>query len=308
MTTEQLQYIITIAEKKNLTKAAASLFISQSALTQFVNKLEKQLGVRLFIREKNNWSPTDEGLILLEAAGKMTDIYNDACQRISRSAAMHKDRIELGISIDRAISILNPVRREFSQRFPTTTVNVHEGHMFHMKRMLLEKEIELGFMNEPLPPERPEIPELKPVYLITEALQLIVYKGHRFYDRDPEDGPVSYQDLAGETILVYGRNSVSGTLLQALDEHSIPVNISPNISSVRLALDDVRQGRGISFLPPLFREDPAFAGSSPLLRTVRFEPRIVWNVGVYRHTDHILTEAEIYLCELLRKSHLSGIV
>ncbi len=111
MTTDQLQYIITIAEKKNLTKAAASLFISQSALTQFVNKLEKQLGVRLFIREKNNWSPTDEGLILLEAAGKMTDIYNDACQRISRSAAMHKDRIELGISSDRAISILNPVRQ-----------------------------------------------------------------------------------------------------------------------------------------------------------------------------------------------------
>ncbi len=303
MTTEQLKYIMTIAEKKNLTKAAAALYISQSALTQFVNKLESQMGVRLFYREKNNWSPTEEGMILLDAAEQITSVYQDACQRIARLKTAHDDRIELGISIDRAISILNPVRREFSRQYPSTGINVHEGHMFHMKQMLLDKEILLGFMNEPLPPEFPDIPGLRPVYLLEESLQLIVYRGHRFYGRGPESAPVSYRDLAGENILVYGRNSVSGTLLHSLEEHSIPVNLSPNISSVRLALDDVKQGRGISFLPPLFREDPSFTGPDPLLRTVRFEPEIVWKVGVYTQADHKLTEAEQFLCELLQRSH-----
>ena len=46
----QLEYIVAIAENKSISKAAETLFISQSGLNQQLIKLEKELGLQLFDR------------------------------------------------------------------------------------------------------------------------------------------------------------------------------------------------------------------------------------------------------------------
>ena len=50
MNFEQLQYVLTIAEQNSITKAANQLYLSQSALTKSMNRLEDELGVKLFDR------------------------------------------------------------------------------------------------------------------------------------------------------------------------------------------------------------------------------------------------------------------
>ena len=52
MNVRLLEYIVKISEKKSITKAAAELFITQSALDQQLIKLEKELGTQLFHRSK----------------------------------------------------------------------------------------------------------------------------------------------------------------------------------------------------------------------------------------------------------------
>ena len=52
MDTRYLTYILTIAEEKNMTKAAKKLYVSQSSLSQYLTKLEQEIGTPLFFRTR----------------------------------------------------------------------------------------------------------------------------------------------------------------------------------------------------------------------------------------------------------------
>ena len=54
MDTRQMEYIIQISEERSITKAAEKLFITQSALNQQLQKLEKELGLPLFVRTRSD--------------------------------------------------------------------------------------------------------------------------------------------------------------------------------------------------------------------------------------------------------------
>ena len=69
---EKLNYIIAIAEERNLTQAAKRLYISQPTLTLYLNRLDNELGVKLFDRSKSPVTLTDAGAYYLE---KMKKIY-----------------------------------------------------------------------------------------------------------------------------------------------------------------------------------------------------------------------------------------
>ena len=55
------EYIVTIAEQKSITRAAAQLFITQSALTKFLQRTERSLGVALFLKKGNQFLLTEAG-------------------------------------------------------------------------------------------------------------------------------------------------------------------------------------------------------------------------------------------------------
>ena len=61
MTFEQLEYFLTTAKYMNLSKAAAELFISHSAISKSISALEEELGTRLFVRKNNVLTFTPSG-------------------------------------------------------------------------------------------------------------------------------------------------------------------------------------------------------------------------------------------------------
>ena len=66
-----LNYIIAIAEEKNMTRAAQRLYVSQSSLSHYLAKLEQELGTALFFRGKNELIPTPAGEMYLDAARRV---------------------------------------------------------------------------------------------------------------------------------------------------------------------------------------------------------------------------------------------
>lgn len=77
MTIEQLKYIVAIAKYGTLKDASEDLHVTLSALSQGLNRLEKELGLTLFTRNRTGSSITKEGKVIVNHAKKVLDSLDD---------------------------------------------------------------------------------------------------------------------------------------------------------------------------------------------------------------------------------------
>lgn len=68
MELRQLRYFVAVADTLNFSRAAESMFVSQSSLSKQISDLEQELGVLLFRRSKHNVELTEAGLLLMDEA------------------------------------------------------------------------------------------------------------------------------------------------------------------------------------------------------------------------------------------------
>lgn len=80
----QLKQFKAIAEKGNMTKAADSLYVSQPTLSAMLKRLEQELGLSLFTREKNHLILTDAGKLLLHHASIILEAEQNAVDALDR--------------------------------------------------------------------------------------------------------------------------------------------------------------------------------------------------------------------------------
>lgn len=78
MDVKQMLYMVTIAQEGGISKAAAKLFITQSALDQQLLKLEHELGTPLFYRSRSSFSLTEAGRVYVDYAQRMLELKNEA--------------------------------------------------------------------------------------------------------------------------------------------------------------------------------------------------------------------------------------
>ena len=83
MELRQLEYIVAIADQGNITKAAESLFITQSGLNQQLIKLEQELGIQLFYRYKHHLQMTAAGKVYVENAREIMNIKKNTYNILS---------------------------------------------------------------------------------------------------------------------------------------------------------------------------------------------------------------------------------
>lgn len=98
MEKRQCEYFLTIAQEKNISKAAEKLFISQPSLSKFLIGLEKETGHKLFLRNRNQLEITEEGKIYLKYAKKFLSLENRMIQELSSRRAKDSSKLSLGIT------------------------------------------------------------------------------------------------------------------------------------------------------------------------------------------------------------------
>lgn len=98
MTLQQLEYFVSAAHNLNFSKTAEMFFVSQSAITQQIRSLEKELKLDLFVRKNNRISLTDSGQVFMREAEQILAKVSDSIERVHSVQRGQKERCGSGIS------------------------------------------------------------------------------------------------------------------------------------------------------------------------------------------------------------------
>lgn len=127
MEIRQFTYVNMVAECKSITKAAGKLFISQPALSNYISKLEEDMGVRLFDRSSNPIRLTFAGEQYLKHAKQIMMHLDDMDREIRDISEKQYGRLRIGFPNERIIYMLPKLLPQFKELYPNVEVEVLNG-------------------------------------------------------------------------------------------------------------------------------------------------------------------------------------
>ena len=123
----QMQYFIAIVECNSYTEAAEKCFISQSAISQAINSLEEELGVKLTQRQGRKFIITPAGQLFYQRSKEILKSVNKIKQDIQKEYSKDELHITIGyLSSYEGIELSNAIM-EFSKIYPQVIVHVFKG-------------------------------------------------------------------------------------------------------------------------------------------------------------------------------------
>ena len=142
MTTNQLKYFITAAETLSFTEAGKLHYISQTAITQHIQSLEDQLGVKLFTRNTKRVYLTPAGEIFYMEAKSLLERSKIAVNKARNAADGISGSLNIGYVKGQAFSLIGPLIKEFYLHNPSV-----KFQLFRQAHLDLLMNLEQGKMD-----------------------------------------------------------------------------------------------------------------------------------------------------------------
>lgn len=249
MNLKEQQYVCVLAQCQNLTKAAQALFISQPALSIYINNLESNLGVKLFERIGKRFVLTYAGERYVETAEKMLALKEGFDRDIQEITGNYKGRLRIGIQTRRSTWFLPPVIAAYEKEFPHMDVIVMTGNMEYLKDKLHNYELDLFLCNaadaDPstmtthLIYKEQLLVAVPPDHPVNEKAVYVPGKRYRYLD-------LSY--LQGETLVLQRPGqSIRKDADRLLKEKNVTPCRIRELESIETAMQFVAEGLGIGF-------------------------------------------------------------
>lgn len=140
---KQLKYFQSVVRLNSFSEAAEGNYISQSAISQQIQALERELGFKLFERRNRSFTPTPAGEYFYRKSLVLTADYERMCRDASKIA--NGDPLSLRIGYLRCYSgsEFHRALDEFSARYPDVSVAVEYGNHEELYAMLRTGQVDI---------------------------------------------------------------------------------------------------------------------------------------------------------------------
>jgi DNA-binding transcriptional LysR family regulator len=150
-----------LAETESFTKAAQINGVTQSAVSQQVSSLEKQLKVLLIERSKKKFRLTQEGQLLYESAKQMVQTFDTLLSRLQEVRDVVSGSIRVATIYSIGLHNLPPYVKRFLKAYPTVSVHIEYQRANQVYEDVLGNVVDLGLVAYPNKDPRLDIVPLR---------------------------------------------------------------------------------------------------------------------------------------------------
>lgn len=161
MDSRDLEYVLTVNQTKNFSKAAELLFVSQPALSQYIKRLEHKLGVELFYRNRTQVLLTPAGQLYVNHAAAILQQVHALEQAMTSFRKEKKQEISFGVSQFYGKYLLTPLIDIIHTLHPRYKVNIVDGESRFLEDQIMAQKLNFGIF--PAPTYNKQV-EFMPIY------------------------------------------------------------------------------------------------------------------------------------------------
>jgi LysR family pca operon transcriptional activator len=170
-----LQCFLAVAQQRSLQNAAATLSITQPAVSNTIKELEEILEVRLFDRGRKGAVLTQQAEVFFTHAEACINALQQAANSVGRSRSIINPAIRIGAAPALTASFVPQALQAFRQRVPNIQVNILTGTTSYLMARLREREFDFVLCRHS---DSEQLVGLSFEYLYADPLVVVVRPGH----------------------------------------------------------------------------------------------------------------------------------
>lgn len=279
----QFRYFQAVCKNMSFTKAAEEMYISQPAVSSAIRDLEDEFGIRLFNRQNNNLSLTDDGKWLLEKCDNLLKEFDSIEAHLHLLSNQH-NYLRLGIAPMIANYYFFNTLNSFMKKYPLAKTEIMEAGSIELREAVMDNVVDIGvvILND-LPPNKCNTLKLYDCELV-----FCVSKDHLLASKKE----ISFAQLNREKIILLKEDSYQNTMIKTkFKEANSEINVllySNQLSSVKKM---IYQGSCGAFLFKAVADDDSNLIAISLKDPLFLEVGLIWlkNQKIYADMQNFIT-------------------
>ena len=239
----KLETFITVAELKNFTKAAQALNLTQPAVSNHINQLEKEYNTKLFMRKKKDFTLTNEGKIALTYARRLKALHDKMIQKIAdeQTSSSH---IKIGITHTSENNNITEVLAQYANQMHNITITIITDSINNLYDMLENYQLDIAIVDG-----KKQSGKLNYLMLDTDYLVCVLSSQHPL----AKNSSISLNQLKKENMILRLPSSSTRSLFEAtlisINESIDSFNVLLEVDNVSTIKQLVMNNFGVSILP-----------------------------------------------------------
>ncbi len=290
MNLDTLRVFCDVVRCRSFSRGSALNHISQSAASQAVHQIERQLGVQLIDRTKRPFILTPEGEICFEGMREVLERYDSVESQVRSLRKEIAGQVRVAAIYSVGLHDMSRAMQDFMRQYPKAKVRLEFLHPGKVYDAVLNEDVDLGIVSYPTPARG-----LTVIPLRTENMVLVCCPEHRLANMKR----VTISQLRGENFIGFDRElMIRRELDRYLRENQVTVNMVMEFDNIETIKQAVEIGSGVSILPePTVRKEIQAGSLVAVPLAIR---KLRRPIGIIHRQRKMFTPTIVKLIELLR--------
>lgn len=283
MLNRNLELFIKVAEYGSITKAAKALYITQPAISNALAKLEGELGVKLFFRDKRNGLLlTEVGKQILLLSRQMEGIDNRIYQTAYQEKHLLRGRLRIAVLTSLVSTILSKALKKYRNLYPDIDIELKEGTPNDIFTMVEEHSVDFAVSCSPF-----------------GKFDSIALRHDRMMAMFPPEYPAGYDvDLRSpRNILILNQPAYETILDHRKEKEAIKIEKVLLVQNAETAVHMVKEGIGVGILSEYTLDTLA-----PGWAQYRVLPEIRFDIGLFANDLQDLTPSASAFVKIIQET------